>query len=229
MEFKDSGNRFYQYMGIILLLLVLIGFGSAAIVRGQNPLALPLLFHIHGISYLLWFSLFIFQASLIGRDNKTLHMTLGKLSPLLILALLVTGWLMAVASYHRGVSPIPNIDIQQFVAFPFFDLLGLVLFYGFALAKRKDAAFHKRAMLLALIAIMDPATARIGMTIGFPPFPLIAAILLVGAMIWHDRKVLGKVHFITWFGLIWIFLRLGFVFGIAATEDWALIAEGLFG
>jgi hypothetical protein len=223
-----TGNQFYKGMGVLLLALVITGFGSAAIVRGQTPFELPMLYHLHGISYLIWFSFFIFQASLIGKDKRQLHMTIGKISPVVILAMLVTGWMMARMSFERGVSPIPDISIQQFTAFPFFDLLGLLVFYVLAIVKRTDAEFHKRAMLLGLIAIMDPATARIGLSIGFPPFPLIASLLLLGAVIWHDRKVLNRVHLLTWFGLLWVFLRLGFVFGFATTEIWVQIASTLF-
>ncbi len=46
------GNRFYLSMGLIMLGLVVVGFGSAAFVRAQNPLEMPLLFHIHGVTYL---------------------------------------------------------------------------------------------------------------------------------------------------------------------------------
>lgn len=223
-----SGNRFYKIMGVVLLSLVIVGFGSAAIDRGQSPLELPMLFHLHGIVYLGWFSLFILQVSLIGNGNRALHMNLGKLSVTLVLAMLVTGWLMAKGSYERGISPIPNISIQQFMAFPFFDLIGLVVFYSLALIKRLDAEFHKRAMLLALVAIIDPAAARIGIVIGVPPFPLVASLLLIGAVMWHDRKVLSRIHAVTWFAFVWVFLRLAFVFGLAASEVWAEIADSLF-
>jgi hypothetical protein len=36
------------------------------------------------------------------------------------------------------------------------------------------------------------------------------------------------VHLITWFGLAWIFIRVGFVFGFAATNRWAEMANTLF-
>ena len=219
---------FYRMMGYILLSLVVLGFGSAALVREQNPLELPILFHIHALSYLAWFALFIVQASLIAKGNQRMHVKLGSMSPVLLLAMLATGWMMAVGSFERGVSPIPDISIEQFMAFPLFDLLGLIVFYGLAIFRRSDAVFHKRAMLLALIAIMDPATARFGMTIGVPPFPLIASIALVCLVMWHDRKSLSRVHLVTWLGFIWIFLRLGFVFGFAASDTWASIANVLF-
>ena len=223
-----TGNRFYQGMGLLLLGIVVIGFGLAALVRQQSPFDLPISFHIHGVVYLAWFGLFIFQASLIGNNNKALHRKLGQLSIILVIAMVVMGWIMAQSSFNRGVSPIPGISIQQFMAFPVFDLFGLLVFYSLALFQRFDAEFHKRAMLFASIAIMDPATARIGEAIGFAPFPIIASLLLVLAVIWHDRKVLSRVHLITWFGLLWVFLRLGFVFGFAATDKWANIANTIF-
>lgn len=227
MGYSLTGNRFYRVMGFVLLGLVIAGFGLAAIIRGQNPFDLALIFHFHGIIYLCWFVLFIVQVSLIG-NNKALHMKLGKMSLVIVTLMLVTGWLMARGSFERGISPIPGISIQQFMAFPFFDLLGLLVFYGLGLARRFDADFHKRAMLLSLIAIIDPATARIGISMGFEPFPLVASVLLVGAVIWHDRAISNRVHMITWLGFAWIFIRVAFVFGVASSNLWADVANTLF-
>jgi len=55
-------------------------------------------------------------------------------------------------------------------------------------------------MLFSLIAIIEPAVARIGISIGFAPFPLVASVLLVGAVIWHDRAINNRVHMVTWLG-----------------------------
>ncbi len=223
----ESGHRFYPIMGAVMLLLVIIGFGSAALERGTNPLELPLIVHLHGVIFLSWFGLFIVQASLIGRDRRALHMRLGKFSPILLFLMLLTAIPMVGDTLKRGVSPIPNISIEQFAASPISDLTGLVLFYSLALVRRSDAAFHKRAMLLALVAIMDPATARIGIAFGVPPLPLLASLGLIGALIWHDRRVFGRVQAITWFGLCWILLRPAFVFGFAATDLWTGMVAGL--
>ena len=223
-----QGNRFYKLMGMVLLVLVITGFGISAIVRELNPVELPLLFHVHAIVYLAWFTLFIVQVYLIGANNRELHKRLGQFSVIIILAMLVSGWMMAQGSYDRGISPIPDISIQQFMAFPIFDLIGLTLFYSLAIANRSNAEFHKRAMLLTGLAILDPAVARVGIIVGFPPFPLVASILIVGAVMWHDRKVLDKIHAITWFAFAWIFIRLGFVFGVASTDAWSNLANSLF-
>ncbi len=222
-------QRFYQLMGVLLLGLVVTGFGMAALLRQQSPLDLPLVFHLHAAVYLAWFSLFILQASLISNNNKALHMKLGQFSVVLVAAMMLTGWSVAQHSFDRGVSPIPDLSIQQFMALPVIDLVGFLVFYSLALANRFNADLHKRAMLFAGIVIMDPATARIGFVLDIALFPLLASLLLVGAVIWHDLRVLKRVHAITWFGLVWVFLWIGFVFGVAATDQWATIANMLFG
>lgn len=224
---RESGHRFYPVMGSIMLAIVLAGFGLAAIDRGQNPLELPLLFHLHAAAFLSWYALFIVQASLIRKDHRTLHIKLGTFSPVVVTVMMVTGILMVRHTLEQGVSPIPNIRIEQFVAFPTADLAGLGTFYTLALLRRSDGAFHKRAMLLTLIAIIDPAAARCGIALGFPPLPLLVSLGLIGALIWHDRKMLGRVHAITWFGLAWILLRPAFVFGFAATDFWMRMIAGI--
>ena len=215
-------------MGLIMFGLVLLGFGAAAVARGTNPMDMPLLFHLHGGIFLAWFGLFIFQASLISKNNRELHITLGMFSPLLITAMLLTGWLMARDAYTRGISPIPEVAIPQFMAFPFFDLLGLLVFYPLALFYRNDAQSHKHAMLLTGVAILDPATARLGIVMGVPPFPVLASLALIGALMWYDRQQFRHIHIITWCALVWVFLRLAFVFGFATTELWSGIAVALF-
>ena len=222
-------DGFYKIMGIVLLGLVITGFGSAAISRQENPLDLPIIFHLHAFAYLGWFTLFIVQASLIGNNKKALHMKLGQLSVLLVVSMLLTGWVMAQQSFDRGISPIPDITIQQFMALPVFDLFSLLVFYSLAVSKRFDPEFHKRAMLITSIAILDPATARIGFAIDFAPFPLVASLALLAAIIWHDKRVLGRVHVATWLGLLWVFLWVGFVFGFATTQQWTNVANALFG
>lgn len=223
-----EGNRFYKVMGIILLIIVVAGFAVAAIARGSNPMELPLLFHVHGVIYLAWFVLFVVQVSLIGANNRVLHKNLGQFSGLLFLAMLISAWMMAQGTYSRGISPLAGVSIQQFMAFPMFDLIGLVLFYLLAIVNRSNSEFHKRAMLLVGLAILDPAVARIGIVIGFPPFPLVASFMVIGAVMWHDRKVLNSIHTVTWLAFAWIFARLIFVFGIATTTLWANVAHTLF-
>ena len=222
-------EKFYSKMGILLLALVIAGFGSMAIMRGVSPFELPLLFHLHGIIFILWYCLFIYQTNLINKQNYALHKKLGYTSILLVLAMLVTGFLMAAGSYARGTSPVPNMTVQNFLAFPLLDLFGLVFFYSIGVLNRKIPLAHKHAMLIMSIAMMDPALARLSFFIGFPPLALLLHILLIGIVIFYDRKSMGKVHYVTWLGLTYVIVRIIFIFTAASSEAWANMMNAIFG
>ena len=222
-------SNYYRNMGILLVVLVLAGFGFTAIGREISPLDLPLLFHIHAFAYLAWFVLYIVQTSLIAKRNHNTHRRLGYLSLLVIPAMLVTGFMMSMTSYDRGISPIPDTTIQQFMVFPLMDLFGLVLFFTIAFLNRHIALTHKHAMLLMSIAIMDPAVARLSFALGFPPAALLMHIGLVIMVIAYDRKTYQKVHWVTWLGLVYVIIRPIFIFTVGASEGWANLMDGMYG
>lgn len=229
MNEEHVTNRFYFKMGLLLLALVIAGFGSAAVMRGSNPAELPLIYHLHGLSYLLWFSLFILQANLIGKANYALHKKLGYASMLVFASMVVSAILVTTASYERGTSPVPGTSMQQFLAFPVQDILGLMFFYTMGVLTRGKALLHKHCMLMACIAIMDPALARMSFFLGFPPLTTLLHVGLVGLVIFHDRRTAGKVHPVTWMGLAFVILRVVFIFTVAATPGWESLMDRIFG
>lgn len=88
---------------------------------------------------------------------------------------------------------------------------------------------HKHCMLICSIAIMDPAIARLGMSLGVPPLILLIHIGLVALVMIYDKRSAGKIHFITWMGLAFIILRLAFIFTIGGTEAWASLMNSIYG
>lgn len=229
MNDNTGHSRFYFNMGLLMLALVIAGFGSAAFVRGTSPLELPLLFHLHGAIFIAWFLLFINQARLIGIDAYVHHKRLGYASLILATMMIVTGVLMAAASYQRGFSPVPDVTLQQFMAFPLIDISGFLIFYSLGVFNRGNGLFHKHCMLMAGIAILDPALARMAIAIGAIPLALVLHVGLVGIVMVHDRRTAGGIHVITWAGLAFVILRLVFIFTIAASGAWASLMDGIFG
>jgi hypothetical protein len=222
-------NRFYFNMGLLLLALVLLGFCSAAFMRGTSPSDMPFIYHLHGLTFITWFVLFILQAYLIGSHNPSLHKKLGYSSLVVVGLMMVTAFMMSAHSYARGISPIPDISIQQFLAFPLIDLAGLLLFFSLGIINRHNALFHKHCMLVTCIAIMDPAIARLAVFIGIPPLALLIHLGLVGLVMLHDRRVNSKIHLITWMGLGWVIFRVVFIFTVGSTDFWANMMDKLFG
>src|SRR5438132_9420042 len=128
------------------------------------------LVHAHGIVGTLWIVLFIFQAGLIARRRRELHRKLGAATLAVAAVLVVIGYLTAIEAARAGSSP-PGWDNKAFLLIP---LTSLLLFTGFMIAgvmNRHRPAHHKRLMLLASIALLLPALARLVRMAGAPFLP----------------------------------------------------------
>jgi hypothetical protein len=84
-------------------------------------------------------------------------------------------------------------------------------------------------MLLAGIAILDPAVARLAIVIGVVPVALLLHVGMVVLVMVHDRRTAGAIHIITWAGLAYVFLRLVLLFTVATTPAWASMMDRIFG
>ena len=228
MDGIQKKNTFYFKMGLLLLGLVFLGFGSAMFTGGKSPFELPFVFHVHAFVYIAWFVLFILQTKLISQHNYSLHKNLGYSSVFIVLAMILTGLLMSASSFERGISPVPDTTIEQFMSFPLVDLSGLLIFYLLGVINRSNAIFHKHCMLVCSIAIMDPATARLAFSIGLPPLTLLIHIGLIVLVLIYDKRSAGKIHIITWLGLAFVILRLVFIFTVGGTEAWASLMNSVY-
>ena len=98
--------------------------------------------------------------------------------------------------------------------------------------RRRQAGWHKRAMLSAMLVLVDPAIGRFPIA---PPvlaghaFLSVVAIAAFVPLVIHDRRNLGHLHPVTKLALIMVcamhLIRIGFL----ATGAWAPIAHHLPG
>src|SRR6185437_3518094 len=77
-EHASARGSFYTWVAVATFLIVFAGFARTyylKILFGTR--ALPLLLHLHGLIFTLWFALFFIQARLIARHRVDLHRRLG--------------------------------------------------------------------------------------------------------------------------------------------------------
>jgi FtsH-binding integral membrane protein len=201
----QTDQVFFTRMAIAVSALTIFGFAQFA-ARGIPDYAnAPLHIHLHGIIYLGWLILFCTQNLLAGNGNLALHRRLGKLGLPLILAMIVVGSYAGLQSITRDHVP-PHYTPAYFLPLV---QIAVVTFGGLAIAglvMRHDTQWHRRLLLMATIILTDPALDRIvpGPIVGGPVSQwIIMAIQLVlaGFVLLHDRKVLGRVHQATWWGI----------------------------
>ena len=179
---KSSERKFYSRMALLLVFIVLAGFGPSFYLRGvvpsfprPNP-TLPPAVILHGTVFTLWMLTLVAQTQLIAARKHAVHMQLGKLGMLLAVLIIPVMYLTAVWQVARANQP------------PFTD----------PLTRRRDVQFHKRMMLsAAIIAMMGPAIGRLPIappTRGGFTFILLLGLALFIPLFVHDRRQLGETH-----------------------------------
>lgn len=197
-------RAFFQIMALVLILTVFAGFSPTYYLRPafiEQPLSL--LLHVHGLAFSSWMLLFFAQSFLIAKNNYKLHRQLGYAGAALALVMVPLGIAAAVGAIRSNHTP-PGIDPRSFLVLPFFDITIFAILVSAGVYFRKRSGVHKRLMLLATIAMVDAAIARLPgiMMMGPPVFFLLQDLLLLACVI-YDRRTIGRIQPVTiWGGLL---------------------------
>ncbi|KAA6465011.1 hypothetical protein DYQ86_03400 [Acidobacteria bacterium AB60] len=153
-------RAFFVGFSFSIAFTVFVGFARTYYLAGMFLAKLPsLVVHIHGLVYTAWVALLAVQVVLAAMGRIRWHQRVGiagiYLAPLVVVLGLVT---LADAIRRRFVPP-PILEIIAAT-----DCLLLCVFSIMALwafIARHNPAAHKRAILLATLALLGPAVARL--------------------------------------------------------------------
>lgn len=212
-----KGRYFFVSMAILFPILVALGFVPDYQMFAQENIQLHWFLHVHGLIMTAWLGIFLAQTLLIAKDNVKLHRQLGPIG--FVFGILV--WLSLVGITVRAliVNNPPEGSGQFDILFIQLYLLVLFgIFFACGMLVRKQAAAHKRLLLLATLIVIQAGIDRIRFLPGlglaiFVRF-IYLDILLIPLFI-YDWLSLRRIHFVTWFGTSVIV-----VFQIAITLSW---------
>lgn len=227
------GQRWFWLAGALFAaLVVFVGFSPTFYLRNLfGTPQLSALKIVHGTVFSAWVVLFLVQTWLVATNRRGAHRALGALGAILLVAMCVVGYQLAVESGRSGFTPDPaKVSALSFMAVPLFDLGVFALLVSAALLLRGRTDWHKRLMLLATLSLLPPAVAR--MALQFPPLPVLpisfgcTALVIIAAM-GLDRAMLRRLHPATlWAGLL-VILSLPGRLLIASTQAWQHFAAWL--
>lgn len=163
-------HRFFLTVAVLFPLITVIGFAPSYYFKPlfhTPPLPGPLV-HVHGLLMSAWVILFSVQAYLISAKRVRLHMTLGMLSIALAAAMIVVGSMTGYAAAARGAA-FPGYTAHEFFIVPVGDMIIFAILFAAIILTRKDAASHKRLVLVSVVNFIGPSIARL-------PFPFIPAL-----------------------------------------------------
>lgn len=242
----------YVFTAASFIVLVLMGFipssieKAAAVEAGARP-PFPLVMHLHAVLMGSFLLLLLAQTVLVATGRKSLHMTLGLVSMLLVPAIVVVGFLLARGNYlgmwgaaqtappaaqaqMLGVlNHIENILLLQLrigILFP-------ILIWIALRARNSDPGLHKRMMILATVVAIPAGIDRIPWLPTTMPASALAADLYtlaaVSPMLLWDLLRNRYLHRAYW---IWLALFLPCAIAVQSlwnTPWWHDTAKAIFG
>jgi hypothetical protein len=220
-------RAFFGGVTIAALLVVFAGFARGYYLRPfTGAPKLPTVVEIHAALFSIWMLLFLVQVSLVTARRTDLHRRLGLLGVGFAVALLVAGYLTAIAGVRTGWAgprvPRDAAAALPFLAIPFGDLMVFAGFFAAAIYWRRRPDTHKRLMTLAMIGgTMPPALGRLPAAIGIAAA---AALLLAGPI--YDRWSRGAVHRAYTWGIPIILASVPLRLAIGSTDAWRRFAQG---
>ncbi|WP_332772681.1 hypothetical protein [Phenylobacterium sp.] len=192
--------------------------------------------HIHGLIFFTWTLFYLAQTSLVAVGRTYDHRNWGLAGIALATAMCFTVVLAAINSIKVAETIGMGDQARQF---SIVSLSAVVLFaglFGTAIANNRRADVHKRLMLLAMIPLMQAASARVFMVLLAPPgavgpppvqvtiAPSIFVNLLVIAAMVYDWRTRGRPHPVYVWGGAAVLLQEIVPLVFAGTAGWMAIA-----
>jgi DMSO/TMAO reductase YedYZ heme-binding membrane subunit len=227
-------RRFFAGMAIAMALVCFAGFAPSYYLKTQfgTPQLKPLV-HFHGLVFTLWMVLMVVQTSLISAAKVRVHRQLGIAGAVLLVVMVVSG---AAVIYGRGTTISPGMPHEAILGFLAIATVALILFpalIGAALVVRKNAATHKRLMMLGTTVFLAAAVHRLLMWLVdpsvTPPLFFGATDLFIVALAVYDFLSRGRVHAATlWGGLAVVISQAGSLV-LAGSSSWMTFAHWITG
>jgi hypothetical protein len=144
----------------VAIAITIVGSFSMHFAMGRSTLAVPAVYHLHGLAYMFWVAIFVIQHWLAAKGRIDLHRRIGRIAMAWVALLVVMGIAITVTVIQRGTTPFFFLPQHFLVANPL-TLLGFVVLVGAAVALRLRTDWHRRLQLCAMAMILGPAFGRL--------------------------------------------------------------------
>lgn len=227
---RQREHLFFSGMAIAVLITVFAGFAPSYYLKSYfgGPSLMPLL-HMHGMIFSSWIILFVTQTTLVAANRTRVHRRLGIAGAVIAVLMMMVGTVTAIIRAKQGAAP-PGIPPLAFLTVPLFDMLVFPSLVGAGFYFRRKVDVHKRLMLLATIAILPAAVARLPFAFIQQNGPLaffgLSDLFIVPCIV-YDIISRGRVHRATILGGLLIVASQPLRLMLAGTQAWLSFATWL--
>jgi len=238
----NERSSFYFYLSLVFVAVAFGGFARTYVIPvATGTFAGPAIQHVHGILFLAWTVLLAVQTNLVARGRVERHRALGLVGISLATAMVFTAVTLVVRGMGQAEAMGNGEGARTLAVVPLTPIALFVVLFCCAVANVRRPEIHKRFIMLASIAMLPPAIARVLLIFfgngGTPNFAaavgdtdlvlkaslgaaFIAYVPLIVVLAVRDWRTLGRPHRIYWIGgLAMIVVQLLRV-PLARTELW---------
>jgi hypothetical protein len=222
---------FFVAMASLFPVLAVIGFTPDYQAISSGGIEVYWFLHVHGAIMASWLLVFLAQAILAAKGNLRFHRKLGLISVVLGAIVFLS---IGIATVHAKIAYSPPLGDNDAWGILSQQLYGFILFgllFTWGILARKNAAAHKRLLLLATLVLIQAAVDRIRFLPGLNVAVYIRFIyldLLLIPLVIYDLITLKHIHKITIIGMACIVF---FQFAVTmawGSPSWNKLAYSLF-
>jgi len=204
---RGHRSHFYVWMAGVFVLIAFGGFIPTYWARlATGSFTGAPVHHVHATLFFTWTLFFFIQTAWVAAGRVADHRAWGLAGISLATAMAFTVVLLAIHSMRTAELIHRGDEARRFSIVSLSALVLFATFFTLAIIKARRAELHKRFMLLAMIPLMQAATARVFLTFFAPPGavgppPVFVAVppgllvdLLIAAAIFYDWRTRGRPH-----------------------------------
>lgn len=235
---EKQRSRFYLIITILMLMVVLLGFGPRFYLRPffEQPRhlqmeSLPIKFILHGLLMTLWYVLLVVQSTLVNTKNiqvhKRLGIGLGVIAVLAVISAIPVMMGFAPRMVELGFLDVNNPHRVWFQNLQWTnDIFALITFTSMVtigFLNRTNKELHRTMMMFASMAFTGPATGRL-MEWSSPSLfiegTVTVYVLFPMAVLIHDWVKARKIPRYAIWGFLALALSMILTFALPNTEFW---------
>lgn len=204
-------HRFYVGTATVALIIAVVAFVPGMVDPASRRGPVTPLVALHGALFSGWLALHLVQSVLAATGNRRLHRRLGALGGGLAIAMIVSAYQTSIDAVRRGFDLSGDLDrLGPIILQASFQLSYPAVFGALVLAallNRRRPDVHKRLMWLTIPPLMGAPIAHAVGHFGLPRVIVpLATLTLFAASPLYDRIVVGRMHPVTLWGGVLMFL-----------------------
>jgi uncharacterized membrane protein YozB (DUF420 family) len=222
---------FFVAMASLFPIMAVIGFTPDYQAISAQGLEVYWFLHVHGAIMVSWLLVFLAQAILAAKGNLKFHRKLGPISVVLGALVFLS---IGIAIVHAKIAyspPVGDLDAWGILSQQLYGFILFGLLFTWGILARKNAAVHKRLLLLATLVLIQAAVDRIRFLPGINEALYVRFIYLDALLIplfIYDLLTIRHIHKITMIGTACIiFFQLAVIMAWGSPV-WNKLAYSLF-